>query len=328
MPIVRKFREVVAHTFVVLALSGALIDLAAAEAAAQVFAEYLSLPSPAPQTPERCEVDETGGQSRQTPRGIQSARISHPPVRGIWADPDRDLPFGSYVLTPQVRGPAGNPEVVYYVAVNSSTGTADWHVSPDSLDAFRNLDTAHLQGLARSFERLNPWELETARAISQFFSGDLECSGDSFLRSWRDALTDPGWVLGALASTLGGIVAAEVPSAQSARLRTRFSRAASIADRNGLTRAGRALQKHTHRASSGAFTRSGDSASALNSAGQEIVDQIVSAPEARIVGRTIREHGQPLQVIDVIAPDGRGVRFVARDGTLRGFLEPSKRSPR
>jgi hypothetical protein len=92
-----------------------------------------------------------------------------------------------------------------------------------------------------------------------------------------------------------------------------MSRAASVPDKGGLTRAGRALQKHGDRPGS-AFPQTKGGPAALNPVGQRIVDEILRNPAS--VRKPNRFEG-----VDVIAPDGRGVRF---DGTgqMMGFLEP------
>ncbi|MEM6456450.1 MAG: RHS repeat-associated core domain-containing protein, partial [Acidobacteriota bacterium] len=100
-----------------------------------------------------------------------------------------------------------------------------------------------------------------------------------------------------------------------AALLSRLSRAASVPDRNGLTAAGRSLQKHSSRPAS-AFDTKLTRASDLNQAGQAVVDEIVMSPGA--IHRTNRLGG-----IDVVAPDGRGVRYNS-DGSFRNFLEPRK----
>ena len=93
-----------------------------------------------------------------------------------------------------------------------------------------------------------------------------------------------------------------------------LSRAAGAPDRNGLTVAGRSLQKHASRPGS-AFATSSRRASDLNEAGQDVVDDILTTPGS--VRRNNRLGG-----VDVVTPDGRGVRFRA-DGTFRNLLEPS-----
>ena len=92
-----------------------------------------------------------------------------------------------------------------------------------------------------------------------------------------------------------------------------MSKAASDPDRNGLTKAGRALQKHGDRAGS-AFPKTKGGPAALNPAGQGIVDDILTTPGS--VGTPNRFGGT-----DVTAPDGRGVRYDGK-GNFMGFLEP------
>ncbi len=95
-----------------------------------------------------------------------------------------------------------------------------------------------------------------------------------------------------------------------------LSRAAGEADKGGLTKAGRALQKHGDRPGT-AFNRpASNSARALNPAGQEVVDELLTNPGSQF--RPNRIGGW-----DVRAPDGRGVRFNP-DGSFRGFLESKK----
>ena len=92
-----------------------------------------------------------------------------------------------------------------------------------------------------------------------------------------------------------------------------MSRAAGAADRNGLTQAGRALQKHGDRPGS-AFPQTKGGPGKLNPAGQDIVDDVLTTPGS--VNKPNRFGG-----VDVTAPDGRGVRYDA-NGKMMGFLEP------
>lgn len=94
-----------------------------------------------------------------------------------------------------------------------------------------------------------------------------------------------------------------------------LSKAASKPDRNGLTRSGRALQKHSGRPGS-AFPRA--SGKDLNKVGQDIVDDILTNPSSTT---TVRHHAKYGEVTEVIAPDGRGVRYDSL-GEFMGFLEP------
>lgn len=96
-----------------------------------------------------------------------------------------------------------------------------------------------------------------------------------------------------------------------------LSRAASALDRNNLTKAGRALQKHGDRAGS-AFPRVTGSAADRNAAAQALVDDILANPQAPFTNRTHTVFGD---VLEVRAPDGRGLRF-GSDGSFIGLLEP------
>jgi filamentous hemagglutinin len=95
-----------------------------------------------------------------------------------------------------------------------------------------------------------------------------------------------------------------------------LSQAAGAADKNGLTKAGRALQKHSDRPGS-AFNNPGSKTpGSLNPAGQNVVDDILTTPGSQM--KPNRLGGW-----DVVAPDGRGVRYNP-DGSFYSLLEPKK----
>lgn len=96
-----------------------------------------------------------------------------------------------------------------------------------------------------------------------------------------------------------------------------LSRAAGAADRGGLTAAGRALQKHGGRPGS-AFPAARGNPAQINQAGQGIVDDILANPGSTT---TTRHHARFGDVIEIRAPDGRGVRYDA-NGRFIGLLEP------
>lgn len=98
-----------------------------------------------------------------------------------------------------------------------------------------------------------------------------------------------------------------------------LSSAAMAADRGGLTKAGRELAKHGGRDGS-AFPKVGGRPADKNRAGQQIVDDILSNPGSRF---NARHHARFGDVIEVRAPDGRGVRYSSNRDFL-GFLEPNK----
>ena len=103
-----------------------------------------------------------------------------------------------------------------------------------------------------------------------------------------------------------------------------LSQAAASVNRNGLTDAGRALQKHGGREGS-VYTYSSQKASVLNKEAQNIVDDILSNPKTIITRTTATENKKIIKVIHATSPDGRTLRF-NEDGTkLIGFREPNKK---
>lgn len=92
------------------------------------------------------------------------------------------------------------------------------------------------------------------------------------------------------------------------------------ADKPGqLSLAGRALQKHGSREGS-AFPSVKGSPSEINAQGQKIADEILSNPATTV---TYKDTGRFGKVMDVIAPDGRGLRYDS-NGKFIGLLEPPK----
>lgn len=98
-----------------------------------------------------------------------------------------------------------------------------------------------------------------------------------------------------------------------------LSAAAQVADRGGLTRAGRALTKHAEgqRAGSRAFPCLSGSADEINAAAQNIVDDILTNPQstATVVTRCRFKGG-----VDIYDSSGRGVRY-DKDKNFVTFLE-------
>ncbi|HHR6140953.1 TPA: adhesin [Providencia alcalifaciens] len=96
---------------------------------------------------------------------------------------------------------------------------------------------------------------------------------------------------------------------------------ASEINRNGLTNAGRSLQKHGGREGS-VYSYSNQKASVLNQEARAIIDEILDNPNVTIKSRTVYENRQRIEVIDARSPDGRTLRF-SRDGKkFIGFREP------
>ncbi|MCB1114207.1 MAG: RHS repeat protein, partial [Chlamydiia bacterium] len=90
-----------------------------------------------------------------------------------------------------------------------------------------------------------------------------------------------------------------------------LSKAGKVPDRAGLTKAGRALDKHGNRAGS-PFPKAKGDAITKNTQGQFHLDDILTHPNSTI---NIRGNG----ALEFHIPDGRGAYFHG-DGTFRGFL--------
>jgi len=93
-------------------------------------------------------------------------------------------------------------------------------------------------------------------------------------------------------------------------------------DRGGvLTKAGRALAKHGSRPNSAFISTLRMSASEINQTARDIVEDILTHPQSTLVrSERARYEGE---VFDVIAPDGRGLRY-GSDGHFIGLLEPAR----
>lgn len=91
-------------------------------------------------------------------------------------------------------------------------------------------------------------------------------------------------------------------------------RSAQQLDRNNLTRAGRALQKHGDWAGS-VFPRATGNPAARNAQGQQVLEEILGSSAQRT--RANRFGGQ--DIFDTAT--GRGARFDG-DGNFIGFLDP------
>ncbi len=93
-----------------------------------------------------------------------------------------------------------------------------------------------------------------------------------------------------------------------------LAKAGQQADKNGLTKAGRALQKHGDREGS-VFPKSTGSASGRNQQGQEILESILSSDKQHV--KPNRFGGNDIYDSNT----GRGARFDG-EGNMKGFLEP------
>lgn len=104
-----------------------------------------------------------------------------------------------------------------------------------------------------------------------------------------------------LTRTYGGFTSSEL------------SASAQVADRNGLTKVGRGLQKHSGRKGSVFFGQSSGSAELRNEQGLRILNEILYDRSSRVEVLD--------RVMNIWDSAGRGVRY-RRDGAFIGFLEP------
>jgi hypothetical protein len=168
-----------------------------------------------------------------------------------------------------------------------------------------------------------PWDI--ANVVMDVASFSANAAADNYVAAAVDAVGvgldvaatlvpgAPGGASSAINAYRGGTAVGEVV----ARSVDELSQAASAADRGGLTAAGRALQKHGGREGS-AFPPAKGNPASINNQGQDVVDDILMSPGATT---TARNHARYGDVIEVRAPDGRGVRYDA-NGKLMGLLEP------
>ncbi|MEX0423091.1 hypothetical protein KDV38_05015 [Providencia rettgeri] len=99
-----------------------------------------------------------------------------------------------------------------------------------------------------------------------------------------------------------------------------LKQAASEINRNGLTNAGRSLQKHGGREGS-AYSYSNQKASVLNQEARALIDEILDNPNVIIRPRAIYENRKRIEVIDAKSPDGRVLRFSIDGKKFIGFRE-------
>lgn len=93
--------------------------------------------------------------------------------------------------------------------------------------------------------------------------------------------------------------------------------------KGGRTRAGFSLDKHPQRKGR-VYLSSSRKAGVQNQEAQDIVDDILTTPGTQFINKTVRKNGQPVSVIDAVAPDGRTFRFDSSRNNLSGFREPNR----
>ena len=101
-----------------------------------------------------------------------------------------------------------------------------------------------------------------------------------------------------------------------------MSHAGTFHDRGGISKAGRALDKHGQRFDT-VFPKAVGSIHEKNIQGQKVLDEILNHPDKKICFKKMRSLKYQ-DCIDIKLPDGRGARF-SRDGKeFITFLEPNK----
>jgi hypothetical protein len=87
--------------------------------------------------------------------------------------------------------------------------------------------------------------------------------------------------------------------------------------KGGLTKVGRALQKHGSRSGS-IYPKATGNAAAMNEQGRNVLQNILSHPNATTV---TRHHGRFGNIMEIKIPGGQGARFSADGKSFIGFLE-------
>jgi hypothetical protein len=93
--------------------------------------------------------------------------------------------------------------------------------------------------------------------------------------------------------------------------------AGNALDKAGLTRAGRALQKHGSRVAS-SFPKATGTPSTMNGQAQQVLTNIVKNPASTT---TARHHGRFGKILEVMSPNGQGARFSGDGKKFIGFIE-------
>jgi RHS repeat-associated protein len=114
------------------------------------------------------------------------------------------------------------------------------------------------------------------------------------------------------------IVAAGAGAGAGGNFIDKIIRAGNAIDRNGLTAAGRSLQKHGSRAGS-VFPRATGSVESINMQGETILREILNNSAKT---STLRYHARFGDVLELKIPGGYGARFSADGNIFLGFIEP------
>ena len=99
-----------------------------------------------------------------------------------------------------------------------------------------------------------------------------------------------------------------------------MSYAGTFHDRGGLTKAGRALDKHGRRIDT-VFPEATGNIHEKNMQVQKILDEILNHPDKQVFFKKVKTLNYQ-EYIDIKLPDGRGARFTKDGKEMIGFLDP------
>ncbi|WP_175545858.1 DUF6443 domain-containing protein [Sinomicrobium oceani] len=94
-------------------------------------------------------------------------------------------------------------------------------------------------------------------------------------------------------------------------------RVAKILNKGGLTKIGRALQKHGSRVGS-KFPQATGNPATINAQGEKILNEILNNPGSTA---TTRHHARFGDIVEIVAPNGQGARFSKDGKTFIGLIE-------
>jgi hypothetical protein len=208
-----------------------------------------------------------------------------------------------------------NGKVVSYTLIDRMTNQPTMIMEPLEFDAYRNSSPG-----TQAMMQLSPqYALDFASAGLYVVAGENSRAVEHLTAgvTSRDYVRDVGLgIAGAAISTTIGVRPAGIASDTVEAM----SKAANTADRGGLSAAGRALQKHGNREGS-AFPSPQGNTSLINQQGQQVVEEILNNSSSIVIERNTGRFGR---VTDIVAPDGRGLRY-DKSGKFIGFLEPPKK---
>jgi hypothetical protein len=225
-----------------------------------------------------------------------------------------------------------NGKVVSYTLVDRKTNQPTMIMEPLEFVVFRNAPAG-----TQALMQLSPqYALDFASAGLYSAAGDNGRAIEHVVAgvTSRDYVRDVGLgVAGAAVSAVTAARSATTVIANDAKVgvnsvgRTfggqsidELMQAAAVGERGNLSVAGRALQKHGSHDGS-AFPIAQGNPAAINEQAQQVVNEILNNPATIATQRNTGRFGQ---VTDIVAPDGRGLRYDT-SGKLIGFLEPPKK---